>query len=192
MFARGFKTWCENVAGQQRRELKLRLFDPLDPSRLATHLGVLVWRADEVPGLDPRYLRTLTVDDSDSWSAVTLCYGAKDLIILNPSHSGGRPASNLMHELSHILLGHEPSRIDISEDGLLMLSTFNKEQEEEATWLAGTLLLPREALMHARRSGMTSQAMMKSYGVSSDMLAYRTRMTGVDTQLGRARASRRP
>ena len=61
MFTRGFKSWCENVALQQRRELTLHPIDPLDPRTLAEHLNILVWKAEEVPGLDPKVLLPNTV-----------------------------------------------------------------------------------------------------------------------------------
>jgi hypothetical protein len=186
MFNRGFKAWCENVAIQHRRELKLSPFDPLPPSRLAELLDVVVWNAEQVPGLHHQSLSILLKKDPDSWSAVTLSGGPKDLVILNSAHRGGRPASNLMHELSHLLIGHEPARVDISADGILMLNTYNAQQEQEATWLAGTLLLPRPALMHIRHARMNTATALATYGVSLQMFEYRIRMSGVDVQLRRA------
>ena len=108
MFARGFKSWFENVAIRQRRELKLQPYDPLDARVLARHLDITVWQTEEVPGLGEEYLKILLGDGADSWSAVTISVEGKNLIILNSSHFGGRPASDLMHELSHILIGHRP------------------------------------------------------------------------------------
>jgi hypothetical protein len=55
-----------------------------------------------------------------------------------------------MHETAHIIIGHDPARVDVTEDGLLILSSHNKQQEE-AKWLSGCLLLPREALLLIRR-----------------------------------------
>lgn len=173
MFKRGFKSWCERVAITQRHELKLRPAESLDARRLAGHLGVVVWTADQVPGLDPKYLRVLTKEDPDSWSAITLCTGSQDLIIVNPVHSEGRLASDIMHELAHIILGHEPARVEVSKDGFLILSTYDKDQEEEAKWLSGCLLLPREALLLIRRSGTSPEAAAAKYGVSVPMLNFR-------------------
>lgn len=173
MFERGFKSWCERVAISQRRELTLRPVDPLDARRLANHLGVVVWTADEVPGLEPKCLTVLIEEDPDSWSAVTLCTGSQDLIIVNPVHSEGRLASDIMHELAHIILGHEPARVEVSKDGFLILSTYDKSQEEEAKWLSGCLLLPREALLLIRRSGLSPEIAAAKYGVSVPMLNFR-------------------
>ncbi len=185
MFRRGFKTWCENVAIQQHRELGLRSFDPLDPWQLAEHLEVQVWTPEQIPGLDPNYLRRLVKEDPDSWSAVTIHMDSKNLIILNSGHRGGRPASNLAHELSHIILDHKPGRVDITEDGFLMLHTCNKDQEDEANWLTGCLLLPRDAVMLIRRQNIDLHSAARRYGVSLDMLRYRLNVTGVNFQISR-------
>jgi hypothetical protein len=183
---RGFKSWCENVARQQRRELKLRPSDSLDPLRLAQHLEVEVHTADEVPGISPECLRILTIEDADSWSAATLSGSHKDVIILNPAHSRGRVASDLTHELAHILIGHRAARVDVSADGRLLLSTYDKNQEDEAAWLAGCLLLPRDAIILIRSHRLDLNLAATNYGVSLDMLRYRINVTGVDRQLRRA------
>jgi Zn-dependent peptidase ImmA (M78 family) len=173
VFERGFKSWCERVAVTQRRELNLQPTDSLNARRLATHLDVVVWTANQVPGLDAQYLKVLIKDDPDSWSAVTLCTGSRDLIIVNPVHSEGRLASDIMHELAHIILGHEPARVEVSKDGFLILSTYNKDQEEEAKWLSGCLLLPREALLLIRRRGLSAETAAAIFGVSVPMLSFR-------------------
>lgn len=185
MFERGFKTWCENVAAQYRVEMGLQPADPLDPWALAAKLGILIWNVNEVPDFDKASLTVLTRDDPDSWSAVTVSAAGKDLIILNPTHSRARTASNLAHELSHVVVGHNAGRIDITPDNLLMLRTYDKKQEAEADWLAGCLLLPRPALLHIRRAGLDKATVRKVYGASDAMFEYRTRITGVDKQLRR-------
>lgn len=190
MFARGFKTWCETIALQHRRALKLRPIDPVKPQAVAASLGVPVYGIEEVPGLDTRVLHTLLHEDPDSWSAVTITNGRKSVIILNSSHSGGRPASDLMHELAHVIIGHTPARVDVTEDGALILNTYDRQQEDEANWLAGSLLLPRDALMWIRKQRLDLHAAAREYGVSVQMLQYRLNVTGVDYQLrgGRTRA----
>lgn len=65
-------------------------------------------------------------------------------------HRNGRLASDIMHELAHLIIGHEPARVDVTEDGLLILNTFSQKQEDEAKWLSGCLLLPRPALLAIR------------------------------------------
>ncbi|MCA8063632.1 ImmA/IrrE family metallo-endopeptidase [Burkholderia sp. AU38729] len=116
------------------------------------------------------------------WSAVTLIVGEKTLVILNSSHSPARQASDLMHELAHRIRDHEPEEMNISSEGLMLLKAYDKEQEEEADWLAGVLLLPRDALVHIRRQGLSDEEVTAEYGVSKRMYAYRVSMTGVNRQ----------
>lgn len=88
-----------------------------------------------------------------------------------------------MHELSHILLGHKLLSAGLSEDGHLLPTVYDQDQEDEANWMAATLLLPRPALLKIRYLQLTDDEAMKSYGVSKDMLQWRLKMTGVDYQL---------
>jgi hypothetical protein len=185
MAARGFKSWCENTAEGLRRELGVGAEDPLDPRLLATHLDVTVWRADEVPGLDAEFLAVLVEEDPDSWSAVTIPTPAGVLIVTNPAHSAARTASNIMHELAHIIIGHEASRVHLAEDGTMLLNGFDREQEDDANWLSGCLLLPRAAILRARKLGMSDAQIADGYGISRDMVTFRSRVTGVDVQLAR-------
>lgn len=191
MFVRGFKTWCENVSAQHRRKLGLQPYDPLHADKLAAHLEVDVKTPHEIPGVDSETLRVLLHDDPGSWSAITLSVAGKDLVIRNPAHRGGRPNSDLMHELSHLLLGHKPGQTFVSGDGLLILSAFDKPQEDEANWLAGTLLLPRAALLNVRRRRLSEAQVLRAYEVSRDMLRYRMNVTGVDRQVRRYAAKSR-
>lgn len=177
-FKHSFKAWCENVSLHQRKDLRLKPSDPLDPKLLARHIGTEVWTPERVPNLERESLITLLSEDPKSWSAVTLHVGTKHLIIINSTHSAPRRASNLMHELAHLLIGHKPARIDVSEDGLLMLNTYSKRQEDEAHWLAGCLLLPREALRAISKEMSDLKTAARRYGVSPAMLRYRMNVTG--------------
>ena len=60
-----------------------------------------------------------------------------------------------MHELSHIILGHELASAMFTESGDFVPSTYDQDQEDEAGWLGGTLLLPRPALVWMRRQRMS-------------------------------------
>lgn len=190
MFRRGFKSWCENVAVQLRKDLELKASGPLDPRLLASHLDVNIFTPKEIPGLESWCLKTLLHEDRYSWSAVTVTIGKRTLIVVNSSHSKARQFSNLMHELAHIIIGHEPGRYDLTENGLLLLATYKKDQEDEAAWLSGCLLLPRQALFRIRRKKLTPRSIATIYCVSLDMLQYRLNVTGVDQQIRSGRRIR--
>lgn len=190
MYRRGFKSWCENTSAALRSELKLGPADALDPWKVAAHLDIVVWRLEEITGIPAECVTTLRAD-SDSWSAATVSVGIRHAVILNSAHSPARMNSDFMHELSHLLLAHTPSRVDVSNDGILLLSTYDRAQEEEANWLSGALLLPRDALFNIRQKRLTNQAACRMYGCSQDMLTFRLRVTAVDLQLQRSRPRRR-
>lgn len=188
---RGFKASCERLAESHRRAIGVRLDDALDPERLAEHLGVAVWRPEEVPGLAPESVRQLVEDDGDSWSAVTLQLRSSRLTIVNSAHAAVRQRSSVAHELAHLILGHRPTRVDVSDEGLLILSSFEGEEEQEADLLAATLLVPRNGLVRAYRRQRDEECLASHFGVSLQLLKWRLRTTGVAIQAKRASAYRR-
>ena len=179
---RGFKSWCETTSANYRNALQLRQDYPLAPEKLAAYLGITVWGPEDVPELPETSLHQLTIRDPSSWSAVTLRLGDISLIIVNSAHALNRRRSSLTHELAHIILRHDPGRIDLSPQGHLLLSSFEREQEDEADWLAATLLVPREGLRIRFQSTRDYQALARHFGVSLDMLNWRLRMTGIPRQ----------
>ena len=187
---RGFKTWAERTASVVRRELGLSPTQALDPQRLAEYLGIRVVSPFDLPGLEADVLDQLLDQDPWGWSAATLQLGEKATVIYNPKKSKGRQASDLIHELAHVMLGHEPATVVFSEDGQMATRTFDQKQEDEANWLGWTLLLPREALMAARRVRMAKAQIAETYGVSERLVGYRLQMTGVDVQTRRRRTGR--
>jgi Zn-dependent peptidase ImmA (M78 family) len=87
-----------------------------------------------------------------------------------------------MHELAHRIRGHAPEEMSISPEGLMLLKAYDKEQEEEADWLSGVLLLPRDALVDIRRQNLPDEEVIVNYGVSKRMYTYRVSMTGLNRQ----------
>jgi Zn-dependent peptidase ImmA (M78 family) len=109
-------------------------------------------------------------------------------IVLNPAHVITRQRSDLMHELAHVELRHVPVRVEVSKTGLLLLSDYSDDQEQEADWHAAAYLLPREGLLKLRGRGKTTEEIAANYGVSKALCEWRHRMTGVDVQMRRAAA----
>ncbi len=185
MFERGFKAWCERFSTEKRVELGVKGSEKLDPHLLASSLGIIVWTPEDIPGLKQSYIDTLLQNDgktSSCWSAITLMVENNTLVILNSSHSLGRQASDLMHELSHRILEHTPHTTEVTPDGIMLLSSYDKQEEDEADWLSATLLLPRKALEFIKRSRLQDDDAAREYGVSIKMLKYRMSMTGVNRQ----------
>ena len=150
-------------------------------------MGVIVWSATEVKNLPEKDRAHLLGVGSDDWSAFVMRESNSHLIVYNPTQSKPRTNSVLMHELAHIMLGHELATAAQTVDGHFLNGNYDEAQEAEANWLGGTLLLPRPALLWMRAKRMSDNAAVEHFGVSQDMLTWRIRMTGVDYQLANRR-----
>jgi len=56
--------------------------------------------------------------------------------------------------------------LEVSKTGVMLLSDYSDDQEQEADWHAGALLLPRNGLVHFRAQQRTPQDIAAHYGVS--------------------------
>lgn len=186
---RGFKAWCERTAKDYRQTLGVAPAEALDPRVLASHLGVLVATPEDIPTLSEAAKRQLLEVDAGSWSAVTIADGNARLVILNSAHSAARQNSDLAHELAHLILNHTTDEAHLSREGLLFRGTFDREQEDEANWLGGCLLVPRDGLLKARLRTADVGALAAQFRVSSDMITWRLQTTGVLRQVGWRRSA---
>jgi Zn-dependent peptidase ImmA (M78 family) len=187
---RGFKAEAERLAERTRVDMGLRPHDLLDIRALAKHLNVEVIRADDL--VDHARLEELERIQPGAFSAATfhLPDGRTVAVYNCCNNDPGRTNSDIGHELSHILLDH-----DVREIHQLAGHTFitcNPEQEEEATWLAGCLLLPRALLIREAYAGTSAEAIAAKYQVSQHMARFRLNTSGVLLQARRARKSRNP
>jgi Zn-dependent peptidase ImmA (M78 family) len=186
---RGFKAEAEREAEAARTALMLSKNDPIDPWQYANHMGVYVLDFANL-GLEEKHVNQLVNVDPGSWSGFTIKEGPNHFVLLNPTHHLKRQRNTMMHELAHIKLKHRAQRVEISESGsgLMLLSDYPSDQEDEADWLAAALLLPREALYLHRSNGKSAQQISDIYGVSKELCNWRLRMTGVEFQLKRRAA----
>jgi Zn-dependent peptidase ImmA (M78 family) len=185
---RGFKAEAERLAERARTDLGLRPHDRLDIWQLAKHLNVEVMQADHL--VDRARLEELRQLQPGAFSAATFHLpDGRTVAVYNPCNDDpGRTNSDLGHELGHILLDH-----DVREIQQLAGHTFitcNPEQEEEATWLAGCLLLPRALLLREAHAGTGVEAIAAKYRVSQHMARFRLNTSGVLLQARRAQRPR--
>ncbi len=186
MLRRGFKSQCERRSVELRRTLARGPLDPLPAADVAEHYNVTVWHPDQIIGVPVGDMQHLLGAGRDEWSGFTLRIGVRHLVVLNSAQSARRQNSVLMHELAHIILGHELASAMFTDSGHFVPSNYDQEQEDEAAWLGGTLLLPRPALLWMRRQCLSDDEAATHFGVSPDLLLWRIRMTGIDYQLGAA------
>jgi Zn-dependent peptidase ImmA (M78 family) len=158
----------------------------LDPRALAEEHGIPVVTIDELAAHTRRagtVAHLLEGGGADAISAFTVCHGPRRLIAVNPSHTPGRQASSVAHELSHILLEHDPDQA-LPDDGVLTGRTWSPLMEREAGWCGGVLLVPRPAALRFARNPARRAALRQEYGVSEEMIDFRLKVTGAIRQVG--------
>ena len=173
---RGFKSEAERIAKRVRAELGLRAAQSVSPKQLAEFLGAQIKSGDEL--ISRERFEHLEQLQRGAFSACTFRPSAELIVVVyNPLSSPQRRTSDLSHEFSHILLDHELSRIEMLGD--ISFLSCDSTQEEEAAWLSGCLLLPRELLLAEIRRGATAKDIARKCCVSEDMATYRVNVTGV-------------
>ena len=183
---RGFKAEAERLAKQVRSDMGIKPSGRLDAMKLALHAGAEVQRADDLTSRDK--LEALEALQPGAFSACTFHVGERRVVVYNTLASDGRTQSDIAHEIAHILLEHDLQTVQ--ELSGLSFFTCDPDEEQEANWLAGCLLLPRPLVLRAAQRGLDAADMARQYGVSETMAAFRLRSTGVMRQLKAGGASR--
>ena len=188
---RGFKSEAERIARRVRASLGVSAAHSVTPELVAGLLGIEIRAGDELIPRE-RFIE-LEKTQSGSFSACTLQPSANRVVVVyNPLSANSRRQSDLAHELAHTLLDHELSRIERLGDFTFL--SCDRTQEEEAAWLSGCLLLPRELLLAEVRGGAGATEIAMKCGVSEEMAQYRLNVTGVARQnqarLGKSRSQR--
>lgn len=156
---------------------------------LAAHHDVIIRTPADLPSLDPDDREELLINHPREWSAVSVALATGTLVVYNPTHDAARINNSLCHELSHLILGHEHGRMVTFGD--CVMREFDNRQEEEADWLAGSLLAPEAALKRAKFAGLTHAETARHLGASEELVRWRWNASGIDRYLRPRRAGRR-
>lgn len=151
---------------------------------LAKHLTIDIRAADEL--VDPAELEELDRIQPGAFSAVTFYLPSRTVIAYNPFNDTGRTNSDIAHEIAHILLNHDVR--ELQQIGGHTFLTCNPEQEAEANWLAGCLLLPRALLLREAYAGSDPTTIAQKHQVSITMARFRVNASGVLLQAQRGRS----
>lgn len=185
-FRRGFKSLAEELALELRRELRLSPADRLDARALAAHLAIPVLSLPDLLRAGASLESVLHFQNvaPEAFSAMTIVDGSRQLIVVNDAHAPVRQSSNIVHELSHVILEHELH----NAVGAHGCRVWNDVMEQEADWLGGVLLVPRGGALFAARKNWALEVAARHFAVSEQMMRWRLAHTGASIQAQRERA----
>ena len=156
----------------------------LNPFDLAKYAKLLVASFEQVaPFLSEETKQHLLEKGKDAWSGGACSQALPDgqkLIILNPTHGENRQNATLMEEISHVFLGHKPSRLAIenkTKDGKIIARDYHAEIEEEAYSIGAAALVPYSSLKRFIEQGKTSREIARHINVSRDLVEYRIKVS---------------
>lgn len=160
------------TAQEERNELELGIYDPLDPYALAKGHGIPVYSLtnllDNDLGLEAR--EHFHATSSRSWSAALIPLGTARIIVENDAHAPVRRRSNIAHELGHHLLEHPFDHVILGEDHKRQ---FIPALEKQASFIAGELLIPDEAARKAAYADWDNARVAEVFNVSEQFAQMR-------------------
>lgn len=176
---RGFKAFAEAIAGDIRKEMDIPAHGRLCAFELAKHLCIPTLRLSELArgavGLTAAQRTALELEVHG------FCMPLPDgrrAIVYNDSNAPARQQSDISHEVAHLLLHHQFR-------SLKNQNWREQEQEDEASFLGGTLLVPLAAALHVLRRKLGMAEAARDYGISEQMMLYRCNVSGARVILGR-------
>ena len=104
---------------------------PLNPFQLAGFANLLVVDFDQIENLSEATRECLLGSAAEEWSGGACSHPLPDgrrIVILNPTHGPARTNATLMEEISHVFLGHKPSRLAIenrNKEGKIIARDYN-------------------------------------------------------------------
>ena len=156
---------------------------PLDPFKLAKFANLLVLDFEQIQGLSEKTRAHLLGTASDKWSGGAASQPLPDgrrIVVLNPTHNPMRTHATLMEEVSHVFLGHQPSRLKIAAKdsrGRSISRDYRNADEEAAYGTGAAALVPYAALRKRVHDGETSSQIAKHFRVSRELVEYRLKVT---------------
>jgi IrrE N-terminal-like domain len=156
----------------------------LNPFELARYAKLLVVTFEQIePFLTDETRAHLIGDGKDKWSGGACSQALPDgrkLIVLNPTHGANRQNATLMEEVSHVFLGHKPSKLAVTtynKFGKAIAREYQADIEEEAYSVGAAALVPFSALRRMVNQGKTSREIARHFNVSRDLVEYRMKVS---------------
>jgi IrrE N-terminal-like domain len=162
---------------------RVRSGAPLNPFRLAKFANLVVIDFDQIKGLSAKKREHLLGSASEEWSGGACSHPLPDgrrIVILNPNHGPMRTHATLMEEISHVFLGHQPTKLKIVREdgsGRTVSRDYRKTDEEAAYGTGAAALVPFSALRKFVLEGQTSLQIARHFRVSRELIEYRLKVT---------------
>lgn len=156
---------------------------PLNPFRLAKFANLVVISFDQIKGLSEKNRQHLLGSASEEWSGGACSRPLPDgrrIVILNPNHGRMRTHATLMEEISHVFLGHQPTKLKIVREDArdrTVSRDYRKADEEAAYGTGAAALVPFSALRKFVFEGQTSAQIARHFRVSRELVEYRLKVT---------------
>jgi hypothetical protein len=181
---RGFKAEAERRSLKERSTLGLGKADRLDVFAFGSHLGIEFITLESLRARRPDDVEHLVSVDNECFSAALNIIGNLRFVVYNEHHPPGRQANSIAHEFAHYLLEHPACPVfDVLGNRI-----WDEDQEDEANYLAGALLAPREGLIPVmRRHGHDLDRAAAHFGISRELMSQRWHQTGSAKQDERMR-----
>lgn len=155
----------------------------LDPFRLAKFANLLVVDFAQITTLSETARERLLGAAAEEWSGGACSRALPDgrrVVILNPNHGPARTNATLMEEISHVFLGHQPSRLKVlatNQSGRTVARDYRHADEEAAYATGAAALVPYATLRKFVLDGQSSPEIAKHFRVSRELVEYRLKVT---------------
>lgn len=155
----------------------------LDPFRLAKFANLVVVDFAQIENLSAATRERLLGAASEEWSGGACSHALPDgrrIVILNPNHGPARTNATLMEEVSHVFLGHQPSRLKVlatSKTGRTVARDYRHADEEAAYATGAAALVPYSTLRKFVLEGKGSSDIARHFRVSRELVEYRLKVT---------------
>ena len=183
---RGLKSEAAALGLEVRTEYGLGQLDRLDPRQLAQHLDIPLLGLSEL-ATTLHGTQYFLSEDRSAFSAGTVFDGHRRMMVYNDCHSQARQNCNLTHELAHPLLFHDPAP---ALDRMTGCRHWNDNNEHEADWLGGELLVTVEMALALARGHLSEPQALERCRVSEAMLKWRLNASGAARRVQREQARR--
>ena len=140
----------------------------------------------EYLGRDPGGAVASLTRDGEGFFAFYAEVGPHRMVFYNPACDPARQESDLMHEMAHVICGHEGQAIPFGED--FALRAHDPVHEREAHRMGSILQIPEDGLFWHLVDGRTDEEIAAAYGSSVRMVEWRKSKSGA---VRRANAYRR-